>query len=92
MPSRSFSIFCSQCNGFILRYRKEGSGSLIRIYVKQILEPEYFKQFKNKKLKSETPRLNCPQCLQRVGIAVIHEPGKRPAYRLIKGTFIKKES
>ncbi len=92
MPSRTFSIFCNQCTEFILRYRKEGSGSLIRIYVKQILEPEYFKQFKNKKLKSETPHLNCPQCLQRVGIAVIHEPGKRPAYRLIKGTFIKKES
>ena len=92
MPSRTFSIFCNQCTEFILRYRKEGSGSLIRIYVKQILEPEHFKQFKNKKLKSETPCLNCPQCLQRVGIAVIHEPGKRPAYRLIKGTFIKKES
>ena len=92
MPSRTFSIFCNQCTEFILRYRKEGSGSLIRIYVKQILEPECFNQFKNKKLKSEIPCLNCPQCLQRVGIAVIHEPGKRPAYRMIKGTFLKKES
>ena len=92
MPSRSFSIFCSQCNGFILRYRKEGSGSLIRIYVKQILEPEYFKQFKNPKLKLEIPPLECSQCKQKLGTPKIHKPGNRPAYLMIKGTFFKKES
>jgi len=55
MPSRSFIIFCSQCNGYILRYRKEGSGTLIRIYVKQILEPDIFKQFKKKKRSKIKP-------------------------------------
>ena len=92
MPSRSLSIYCSQCNGFILTYRKEGSGSLIRIYVKQILEPDFFKKFKNSKLKSNIPPLECFQCKQKLGTPKIHEPGNRPAYQMIKGTFFKKES
>jgi len=92
MSSRSFNIFCSQCNEFILRYQKQGSGSLIRIYIKNILEPEQFKKFKNLKLKSEIPRLDCPRCLQRVGINIIHKSGGFPAYRMIKGSFFKKES
>jgi hypothetical protein len=91
MSSRSFSIFCSQCSGFILTYRKEGSGSLIRIYVKQILEPIFFKQFKNSKLKSEISPLQCSQCKQKLGIPKIHKPGNRPAYEMIKGKFFKKE-
>jgi hypothetical protein len=92
MPSRCFNIFCCQCNGFILRYQKEGSGSLIRIYVKKIIEPGHFKQFKNSKFKSEIPHLDCTQCLQRIGVAMIYEPGNFPAYRMIKGSFFKKES
>ena len=91
MPSRSFSIFCTQCSGFILTYRKEGSGSLIRIYVNQILEPVIFKQFKNSKLKSEIPPLECSQCKQKVGIPKMHQPGKHPAYKMIKGTYFKKD-
>ncbi len=91
MPSRSFNIFCSQCNEFILGYQKKGSGSLIRIYIKNILEPEQFKQYKDLKLKSEIPRLDCPRCLQRIGVTIIHKPGNSPAYRMIKGSFFKKE-
>jgi hypothetical protein len=92
MPSRSLSIFCGQCKELVLRYRKEGSGALIRVYLKQVLEPEYFKQYHNTKLKSGIPPLDCPQCQQRVGIPMIHESGSRPAYRMIKGSFFKKES
>ena len=91
MSSRSFSIYCSQCNEFILRYQKEGSGSLIRVYLKKILEPEYFKQYKNKKKKLEIPPLGCPKCQQRIGAPSIYEPGHRSAYRLIKGSFFKQE-
>ena len=90
MPTRTFSIFCSQCETFILRYRKEGSGSLIRIYLKQILEPIHFKEYKAVTLKSKIPPLGCTGCGQRVGTSMIHEPGNRPTYRLIKGSFFKK--
>ena len=64
----------------------------MRIYVKQILEPEFFKQFKNSKLKSEIPPLECYQCKQKLGTPKIHKPRNRPAYLMIKGTFFKKES
>ena len=70
MPSGSFSIFCGQCKKLVLRYRKEGSGALIRVYLKQVLEPKYFKQYQYAKLKSEIPSLDCPQCQQSVGIPI----------------------
>ena len=92
MPSRFFSIFCSQCDRFILRYRKEGSGSLIRVYLNQISEPEHFKEYKQVTTKSEIPPLNCTQCGQRIGATMIHGSGNRPAYKLIKGSFRKKET
>jgi len=92
MPSRFFSIFCSQCERFIFRYRKEGSGSLIRVYINQISEPEHFKEYKQEMAKSKIPPLNCAQCGQRIGAPMIHEPGNRPAYRLIKGSFRKKQT
>ena len=91
MPSRVFSIFCSQCDTFILRYRKEGSGSLIRVYLNQISEPKHFKKHKQVTAKSKIPPLGCTQCGQRVGVSMIHESENRPAYRLIKGSFFKKE-
>jgi hypothetical protein len=92
MPSRFISIYCSQCDEFILRYRKEGSGSLIRVYLNRISEPEHFKQFKHAREKSELPSLNCPQCSQRIGASMIHNTENRPAYRLVKGSFSKKEN
>ena len=92
MPSRTFSIFCSQCDTFVLRYRKEGSGSLIRIYLKQILEPKHFSEYKKVTVKSEIPPLSCTQCGQKIGTSMMHEPGNRPAYRPIKGSFFKKET
>ena len=92
MPSRFYRIFCSRCKELVVHYRKEGSGSLIRIYLKQILEPARFKYYKYAKFKTEIPPLDCYQCEQKIGIPMIHEPGSRPAYRMIKGSFFKKES
>ena len=91
MSSRSFAIHCSQCKEFILRYKKDGSGYLIRVYIKQILKPEYFKQYKHKKTKLEVPPLDCPKCKKRIGAPSIYEPGHRPAYRMIKGSFFKQD-
>ena len=92
MSSRVFRIFCSQCDTFIMRYRKEGSGSLIRIYLNQILEPKSFKEYKQVTKKSKIPPFDCTRCGQRIGAPTIHESGNRPAYRLIKGSFFKKEA
>ena len=92
MPSRIFSIFCSQCDSFIFRYRKDGSGSLIRVYINQISEPEHFKEYKKAMAKSKIPPLICTQCGQRIGAPMIYESGNRLAYRLIKGSFKKKQT
>ena len=75
-----------------MRYRKEGSGSLIRIYLNQILEPKSFKEYKQVTKKSKVPPFDCIQCGQKIGAPSIHESGNRPAYRLIKGSFFKKEA
>ena len=90
MPSSFFSIFCSQCDIFICRYRKEGSGSLVRVYINQISAPEHFKKYKQETAKSKIPPLNCTQCGQRIGAPMIHKSGNRAAYKLIKGSFFKK--
>ena len=92
MPSRLYRIFCGRCKEFVVLYRKEGSGSLIRIYHKQILEPEHFKSYRHAKFKKGIPPLDCSKCQQKIGIPMIHEPESRPAYRMIKGSFFKKES
>ena len=91
MPSRFLNIFCSHCKEFVLRYRKEGSGSLIRIHLKNIIEPEHLKKYKHTGLKLELPPLNCLQCQKRLGIPTFNTSGNRPAYRMIKGSFFKKE-
>lgn len=92
MASRSLNIFCSQCKEFVLRYQKEGSGSLIRIYLKSITEPKRFKEYKHTKFKTEIPPLDCPKCQKKLGTPTIHVSGNRPAYQMIKGSFFKKES
>ena len=92
MPSKSYKIFCSECKGLALHYRKKGSGSLIRIYIQQILDPEHFKNYKHAKLKAEIPYLDCSKCGQKIGVPIIHNPGSRPAYKMIKGSFLKKKA
>ena len=88
MPSRNLDILCGQCGEFILRYRKEGSGQLIQLYLDRILEPKSFASFKTSGGKSRLPVLACPECNQPIGYPVEHE-SNRLAYRIIKGSFKK---
>ncbi len=88
MASRHLDILCGQCGKFIVRYRKEGSGQLIRIYLDKILEPKSLAGLKSIGSKSNLPALVCPECNNSVGHPMEHE-GSRLAYRMIKGSFKK---
>jgi hypothetical protein len=84
MATRNLDIHCSHCNQWILRYRKQGSGSLVRIFPDRILQPQNLAILKSLKRKEELPPLVCPECQTLVGSPCLYE-GKRPAFRLLKG-------
>ena len=89
MGSHIFDLHCAKCEARVLRYKKEGSGSLVRLFLDRISEPKSFSEFKQVSSKSDLPPLNCPECDQPIGIPMIHGSGNRPAYRLIKGSTRK---
>jgi len=88
MASKHLDILCGKCGEFILRYRKEGSGQLVRIFLDKITEPKLLAGLKSSGRKSTLPVLVCPECKNSVGYPMEHE-GSRLAYRMIKGTFKK---
>ena len=71
-----------------MRYKKEGSGQLIRLYLDKILGPKPLTDLKSVTKKSGLPVLVCPECNHLVGHPMQHE-GNRLAYRMIKGSFKK---
>ncbi len=91
MASRFLDLYCKACDIHVMRYRKEGSGDLIRAYLDRIQLPADLAQYKQSRHKSDFPALKCPQCEVLIGAPMIHNDG-RPAYRMIKGTYKKKGS
>jgi hypothetical protein len=88
MASRHLDIACGKCGTFIVRYRKEGSGQLIRIYLDKVLQPKSLAALKSSGRKSSLPVLACPECDLHVGYPMEHE-GNRLAYQMIKGSYKK---
>ena len=88
MASRHLDIACGKCGTFIVRYRKEGSGQLIRLYLDKILQPKSLAALKSSGRKSNIPVLICTECDNHIGHPIEHE-GKRLAYRMVKGSFKK---
>ena len=91
MPSHHLEILCGNCRAFIIRYRKEGSGQLGRIYLDRITKPSSIAKLKSTSVKSDLPPLICPDCQNCMGLPMRHEGG-RLAYRIIKGSFRRKEA
>ena len=88
MASRHLDIDCGNCGTFIVRYRKEGSGQLIRLYLDKVLQPKSLVALKSSGRKSNLPVLTCPKCGNSIGHPMEHK-GNRLAYRMIKGSFKK---
>ncbi|MBI4992060.1 MAG: hypothetical protein HZB99_02475 [Candidatus Harrisonbacteria bacterium] len=76
--SRWLLIFCEKCKKPLLTYQKDGPGILKRLYIDRIVNPEFYGK-----------DLVCKKCKTLIGIRVIYQKEKRPAYRLFAGAIGK---
>lgn len=78
--SQVFQLSCSKCGSGLLKYQKDGVGSLIRLYIDRIVE-DSFRQIDT--------NLTCPTCGNLIGIPMVYKAEDRKAYRLVRGSFSK---
>lgn len=76
--SKLIKIFCSSCKSALLNYQKDGIGNLRRLYLDRIQE------------NIIDIDLRCKTCNNLIGVLTTYKKENRPAYRLISGSFIKK--
>ncbi|QPJ61644.1 MAG: hypothetical protein G3M70_07000 [Candidatus Nitronauta litoralis] len=89
MPSRVLNLICRHCSASVLRYKKSGSGKLIRIYLDRVVEPLELARLKSAGSKNELPPLHCSGCGTSLGMPMV-ESG-RLAYRVLPGTLGKQK-
>ena len=78
--SRFLKISCEKCNSAICLYQKDGSGILKRMYIDRI-----------SKAKVSLTRKDLPcQKGHLLGVKIIYEKEKRPAFRLFVDSVKKK--
>jgi len=80
--SRLLNISCEKCGEHICFYQKDGPGALRRMYVDRIVEPIVSISRKD---------LSCPEG-HLLGVKVMYEKEKRPAFRLFVDSVTKKIS
>ncbi|MDO8505365.1 MAG: hypothetical protein Q7S48_02210 [bacterium] len=78
--SRLLSITCQKCGSLICRYQKDGSGNLRRMYIDRISETMISLVRKD---------LSCSKG-HLLGVKIIYEKEKRPAFRLFVDSVSKK--
>ncbi|MBI4155367.1 hypothetical protein HY498_04770 [Candidatus Woesearchaeota archaeon] len=85
-------IYCINCNNFLLKYQKDGKGTLQRCYLNRIFYPQYLERLQyNPKIKGykDLPNLICQSCNTVIGTPMLHHDG-RLAFKLRKGLYFKK--
>ncbi|MBS3141389.1 hypothetical protein J4405_04565 [Candidatus Woesearchaeota archaeon] len=88
--SHFLELFCFKCNNSLLTYQKDGKGSLLRLYLDRIIEPEELTGLQLKFNKKDLPELRCSNCKNLIGIPMIYKNENRIAFRLIPCSFSKK--
>ncbi len=78
--SRLLRISCQKCTSLICAYQKDGPGNLRRMYIDRIIDQQVSLNRKD---------LTCPQG-HLIGIKMIYEKEKRPAFRLFVDSVTKK--
>lgn len=78
--SRLLSISCEKCGENICKYQKDGPGNLRRMYHDRIVEP---------KVSISRKDLSCSNG-HLLGVKIIYEKEKRPAFRLFVDSVTKK--
>ncbi len=71
MDARTISIFCAKCQSLLYRYRKGGTGGLVKCFVEGIVEDR------------TAGDLRCPQCSQE--FARFKMIGGRPTHKIVQG-------
>jgi len=78
--TRLLEISRQKCGSKVCFYQKDGPGNLRRMYIDRIIEPEVSVARKD---------LTC-QKGHLVGVKIIYEKEKRPAFRLFVDSVVKK--
>lgn len=73
-------ISCQKCGKEICLYQKDGPGNLRRMYIDRITNP---------KISLSKKDLTCPKG-HLLGVKIIYEKEKRPAFRLFVDSVVKK--
>lgn len=87
--SNLLTIFCTNCQEYLMTYQKDGPGRLLRCYLDRIHDST-FKNLDEKKLE-------CSTCNTVVGYSIVYEKiyyinkieekEKRTAYKMLEGKF-----
>lgn len=78
--TRLLKIGCQKCGSSICAYQKDGPGNLRRMYIDRIIEP--LVAISRKDLSCSKGHL--------LGVKIIYEKEKRPAFRLFVDSVTKK--
>ena len=78
--SRMLKISCQKCGEDICFYQKDGPGNLRRMYIDRIVNP---------KVSTSKKDFSCSKG-HLLGVKIIYEKEKRPAFRLFVDSVIKK--
>jgi hypothetical protein len=80
--SRMLAISCEKCGSLVCRYQKDGPGALRRMYIDRISDAGVSLSRKD---------LSCPKG-HLLGVKIIYDKEKRPAFRLFVDAVTKKIS
>jgi len=87
--SRLLEISCEGCGTFLSFYQKDGPGILKRMYLDRIYKSTNYSDLADKPYKL-LPQLTCKKCGRLLGVPMIYEKERRPAFRLVQGSVVKK--
>lgn len=91
--SHFLDLYCSGCNNHLLLYQKDGQGSLLRLYLDRIFEPQELSVLQSTcNNKSQIPNLKCSACQKLIAIPMVYKQENRLAFNLVPGSFVKKKS
>lgn len=91
--SHFLDLYCSRCGQHLALYQKDGRGSLLRMYLDRIFEPQELSvlQFKSSN-KKDVSNFKCSKCGALIGTPMVYNLERRLAFRLLHGSFVKKNS
>lgn len=86
--SRLLELNCRLCNSMVIKYQKDGPGSIYRLYFDRIIAPEGLAGLENSKIENISS-LKCPRCKEILGTPYIYKAEKRKCFRLYNGALVK---